>query len=345
MIFLVILVAYTAFYLQRFYNEVETSSIIIAKLGHLVRPLSIDDFFNKDKMQRKRQDMEKMMGYFRNRTVSVEPDLFNETVTDYWIPIQNNKNILARRYFYNDMKDVVYHQHQLLLWFHGGGWTRGSVETDDLLCRRIARESKAVVLSIDYGLAPENPFPGPFFDAYFSFLWARENAALLGIDPNRIVVGGESSGGNLAAAIVSYHLSLESTNPFNGVLLIYPPLAPVSMDVNFTFNGWLTYEIMEVLREVYSNKNPKVRYTYTFSPLLTPVDVLSKYPAKTIVVVAGQDVLATENRLFVEKLRKTGVPVQLHEYNSTIHGFFGRNAFSKYGEDALKKAIMEIFDK
>lgn len=85
----------------------------------------------------------------------------------------------------------------LLIYFHGGGWSRGSLNTHDALCRRIAREGKCIVVSVDYRLAPENPYPAAMQDAHVIYVWCHQNAGLIGADPRRIAVGGDSGGGGV----------------------------------------------------------------------------------------------------------------------------------------------------
>ncbi len=109
----------------------------------------------------------------------------------------------------------------ILVFFHGGGWVIGTLETHDVPCRLIAKRGPAIVVSVDYRLAPEHKFPAAAEDCYAATLWAAENAASLGGDPRKIAVGGDSAGGNLAA-VVSL-MARDRGTPFIGLqILVYP---------------------------------------------------------------------------------------------------------------------------
>ena len=118
----------------------------------------------------------------------------------------------ARLYKPNDDPNLP-----LLVYYHGGGWVLGSVESHDSICRALCMQTPCAVLSVDYRLAPENPFPAPLVDCVTATKWAHDNAAAIGIDPTRIAIGGYSAGGNLAAAIANMQ-----TIPTVYQLLIYP---------------------------------------------------------------------------------------------------------------------------
>ena len=111
----------------------------------------------------------------------------------------------------------------VLVFFHGGGWVVGNVESHDTMCRHIANRAACAVVSVDYRLAPEHRFPAAVEDCYAATAWAAQNAAPLGIDPNRLAVGGDSAGGNLAA-VVSLLARDRGTPRIGYQLLIYPAL-------------------------------------------------------------------------------------------------------------------------
>ncbi|MFO0929648.1 MAG: alpha/beta hydrolase [Gemmataceae bacterium] len=140
-------------------------------------------------------------------------------VRDTWVPVRN-RQIPVRLYVPDDAGLVRAGRRPLLVYYHGGGWSLGSIATYDSLCRGLARLSGAAVLSVDYRLAPEFPFPAGLEDAHLALEWAYRNADLLAVDRDRLVVGGDSAGGNLAT-VVAMRLAKERL-PLRLQLLIYP---------------------------------------------------------------------------------------------------------------------------
>ncbi len=205
----------------------------------------------------------------------------------------------------------------LLVYFHGGGWVVGDLETHDGACRQLASSSGAIVLSVDYRLAPEHPFPAPVDDALAAFRQASARAEELGADPARVAVGGDSAGGHLAA--VTAQLAAADEHPPAFQLLIYPATDAngVSRSRRELGTGFrLTRDDMEWYEESFigdaDRTDPRI------SPLLA-VDLAGSAPA--LVVTAGFDPLRDEGEAYARRLQEAGVPTLLRRHPGYVHGF------------------------
>lgn len=205
------------------------------------------------------------------------------------------------------------------LFFHGGGWVTGSLTSHDGVCRALAARTPCTVLSVEYRLAPENKFPAAVEDAWAAVLWVVENAAALGVDPARVAVAGDSSGGNLAAVVAIR--ARDHRTRLAHQLLIYPV-------TNFDFTThsyrenadgyWLTKEGMrwfwaQYLPSEAAGSNPEA------SPLLAS-DLSGLAPAT--VTTAEYDPLRDEGKAYADRLQAAGVPVTYRCYEGMIHGFY-----------------------
>lgn len=210
----------------------------------------------------------------------------------------------------------------LLMFFHGGGFVLGDLDSHDSLCRDFCAGADCAVLSVDYRLAPENKFPAAPDDCLAATLWAAAHAAEIGIDPARIVVGGDSAGGNLAA-VVTLRVRDEGGPKLCGQLLMYPVTdhfePPTRSYVENGKDYFLTQETMvffwnHYVRDERDSKNPLV------APLKAR-DHSELPPA--LVITAEFDPLRDEGEAYAERLRAAGVPTALTRYDGAIHGFIG----------------------
>lgn len=213
----------------------------------------------------------------------------------------------------------------LTVWFHGGGWVAGSVAHADRPCRALARASGTVVASVEYRRPPETPFPGPLDDAEAATVWLAEHAAELGADPDRVVVGGDSAGGNLAAAVarrVRGRLALARQ------VLVYPALAPPDpvAHPSHARNGegyLLTGADMAWFWRHYLDRDRldgELEIPPDAAPLLA--DELGDL-APASIAVAGFDPLHDEGVAYAGRLRAAGVDTHLQDWPEMIHGFLG----------------------
>jgi len=226
----------------------------------------------------------------------------------------------------------------VLVYFHGGGWVLGSLDTHDAPCRLLAAEAQCVVISVDYGLAPEHPFPSPGLDAIAAYRWVRAHADNLDLDANRIAVGGDSAGGNLAA-VVCQAARDEDFEPPRFALLIYPGLEMARTKPSHrTFaDGYiLTAQHIDWFLDQYVPP-----HTDPEDPRLSPLcvaDVAGLCPAH--VVTAGYDPLRDEGEAYATRLQDAGIDCTQQRYPSMVHGFLNmigavRQARSASVESAL----------
>ena len=203
-----------------------------------------------------------------------------------------------------------------LVFFHGGGWTIGDLDTHDVLCRQLAAGARCAVFSVDYRLAPEDPFPAAAEDAIAATRYIASNPGVLKIDGKRIAVGGDSAGGNLAAVVA---LELKK-HDLAYQLLIYPATDQRCEFDSHSRNGQgylLTSDAIDFFRDCYLPD--QARWTdWRASPLLA-ADHRGVAPA--YVLTAGFDPLLDEGRAYADKLTSAGVRVDYREYSDMVHGF------------------------
>ena len=206
----------------------------------------------------------------------------------------------------------------LLVFFHGGGWVIGDLNSHDGVCRSLANKSGHAVLSVDYRLAPEHKFPAAFDDCAATVKWAFENAKVLGIDNSRMAVGGDSAGGNLAAAV-----ALAEVVPLKFQMLIYPAvdMRMESPSINENANGpILTKSVMAWFVAHYMSSDAD-RAHISASPMLASDEQLKKMPP-AIVITAQFDPLRDEGEAYGKRLVENGVSATITRYNGAFHGFF-----------------------
>jgi len=203
----------------------------------------------------------------------------------------------------------------VVVYFHGGGWTIGSIETHDPVTRRLAHEAGAIVVSVEYRLAPEHPFPAAADDALAAFDWVAANAASIGGDPSKLVVAGDSAGGNLAA-VAAIHARDQGT-PVALQVLIYPSVDQRQEWPSYEENAegpFLTHETMVWFKEQYAAEP----LDWRASPIAA--DDLSNL-APALVVTGQYDPLRDEGKAYAEKLEDAGNEVTYRNYETMPHVF------------------------
>jgi acetyl esterase len=207
----------------------------------------------------------------------------------------------------------------LLMYFHGGGWVIGDLDTHDVVCRQLANGARCAVISVDYRMGPESPFPAAVEDCVAATRWAAAEAAQLRIDPRRIAVGGDSAGGNLATVVAL--TAREAGGPALAFqLLVYPATDQRYGFASVERNGegyLLTRQAMEYFRGHYLPRRQDWD-DWRASPLLAR-SLAGLPPA--LVITAGFDPLVDEGRAYAERLAAEGVQTTYREYPDMVHGF------------------------
>ena len=206
-----------------------------------------------------------------------------------------------------------------MAYFHGGGFIYGDLDTHDAVCRGICASTPCVVVSVDYRLAPEHKFPAAVDDAFAATQWISRNAASLGADAGRVVVAGDSAGGNLAA-VVALMARDGGAPPLAMQVLVYPTVdfaADTASLARFSEGYLLTRRSIEWVRRTYL-RDERDAADWRASPLRAR-DFSNLPPA--YVITAGFDPLLDEGRAYVDRLTLAGVPVTYECFEGQVHGF------------------------
>jgi len=221
----------------------------------------------------------------------------------------------------------------LVVYYHGGGWVVGDLDTHHGTCRFLARQVDACVLAVDYRLAPEHTFPAAADDAVAAFRWAAAEAAAFDCDPARVAVAGDSAGGNLSA-VVSLVTTREGGARPAAQLLIYPATDLLNRHASyrlFADGFFLTAAEMDWYTSHYLPHRDAARDPRA-SPLLAP-DLSGLPPA--VVLTAGFDPLRDEGEAYARRLEEAGVRVWQRRYAGLIHGFANMTSVSRAGRAAM----------
>jgi len=229
-----------------------------------------------------------------------------------------------------------------LIFYHGGGWVMGFLDIYDAALHRLANQSGSVIMSVNYQKAPEHPFPIPFDDCYATLIWAKAHGQELGIDPSRVGVGGDSAGGNLAAAVAVK--ARDEAIALRYQLLVYPCL-----DRDFTTKSYsefatefgLSTQAMKWFWEKYLQGSQ-----HDDNPYAVPMRAESLAGvAPSIVITAQYDPLVSDSENYCEKLKSDGAEVIYREFPGMIHGFFANVAATPSSHLALDFAAEEMASK
>jgi acetyl esterase len=206
-----------------------------------------------------------------------------------------------------------------LVFFHGGGWVIGNLETHDVVCRKLAHEGELIVVSVDYRLAPEHQFPAAVDDAITATKWIAANAIKLGIDPSRLMVGGDSAGGNLAAVVAL--AARDGNGPeIAGQVLIYPATDfsrkhPSHREVETSI--LLTHSVIGWFMNNYMGSADINDWRASPARAKTLAGLPPAY-----VLTAGADPLRDEGDEYAKRLKEAGVDVTYRHFGGQFHGFF-----------------------
>ena len=228
----------------------------------------------------------------------------------------------------------------VLIWLHGGGFVVGSVQIYDSICRLLAKQSDCIVVSVDYRLAPEYKFPAGVEDCFAVLCWLGANAAEIGGDSSRLVVAGDSAGGNLAA--VTAILARDAGGPNIALqVLIYPGTAPYPESAShyeFAEGYFLNRKTIQWFYQHYLRCESD-RGDFRFAPLLTR-HLRSLPPA--LVIVAGYDPLRDEGIEYATRLQAAGNVVDLSNYHTMTHAFFSFSGAVDVSKQAIEQVAMTV---
>lgn len=261
-------------------------------------------------------------------------------VRDEQVPSRNGQPIPVRIYHPKASGPLP-----ILVYYHGGGWLFGNIEAVDRSSRRLADEAKVIVISTQYRLAPEHPYPAAWEDAEDAFGWAVANADRLGGDKSRICVGGDSAGGNLSIAVTTR--TQRAGKPSPACQLLYyaavdnRPVTEMRVDYASARLFWSGFGLdvpftEYVLRRVFPGQQlsqPEI------SPLYA--DNIASMPP-TLVASAGFDPLRDSDRAYAEALKEAGVPTRYLEYSALPHGFLQHTAITKEADRAVSESAREF---
>lgn len=207
----------------------------------------------------------------------------------------------------------------VIVFYHRGGWVFCNVEEADPVCRKLANHLGCIIASVDYRLAPENPFPKPLDDCYDAFLWVSQHIEAFGGNPQKIVVAGESAGGNLAT-VVSIKARDEKGPPIAAQLLLYPVISSTINEQAYQQSAdkfFITQESMQFFWNMYTQNAAAANHPYA-SP--DKVNDLRHLPP-AIMITAEHDPLCVEGELYAKQLQQAGVPTVIDCIPGVIHGF------------------------
>lgn len=233
-----------------------------------------------------------------------------------------------------------------LVYFHGGGFMIGDLGTHDTVCRSLANAARCAVISVDYRMGPENKFPTAVDDCVAATRWVAVHARELRVDADRLAIGGDSAGGNLAT--VTALTARDAGGPkLVFQLLIYPTTTlqhntPSTAELS---EGYvLTYPLMKYFRAAYLN-GPEDQIDWRASPLLAPD--LSRLPP-ALVITAGYDPIRDEGKAYADRLEAAGVETEYMCYEGMIHGFITMGKVLDATRDAIRisaAALSKAFEK
>ena len=224
----------------------------------------------------------------------------------------------------------------VLVFFHGGGWVVGNIESHEAMCRHLANRAECAVVAVDYRMGPEHKFPAAVDDCFAATGWVADNGASLGIDPRRLAVGGDSAGGNLGA-VVSLLARDKGAPRIACQLLIYPATdAAMRHDsiARYAEGYVLTRSTMRWFYDQYL-RIPEDAADWRVSPLLA--SDLAGLPA-AFVLTAGYDPLCDEGDAYAARLAAAGVPVTHRRFPGQVHGFVTNGRVIRAAETALDEA-------
>lgn len=301
-------------------NLSQESKLYVQGFKHVVDKLpegyeAVRELFNSTKTIRSKEDVGQL-----------------EKIEERFIPVDEETNIKVR--IYTPIKDGLL---PILVYFHGGGWVLGDLDACDATCRMISESTGIIVVSVDYRISPEYKYPTPLNDCYEAVKWCSENASKINGDASKIIVGGDSAGGNMATAAAL--MARDQGGPdISAQILVYPNTSFNTDSESYRKfeNGFgLTKELTLWFAEHYV-RNEKDKVDKYAAPLLA--EDLSNLPP-ALVIVAENDVLRDGALDYANRLKREGVKVEYIRKKELVHGFFTNITLF---ENDIKETVSEI---
>ena len=229
----------------------------------------------------------------------------------------------------------------IIIYSHGGSWISGNLDTHDNVCRKLSQNTKAIVISVDYRLAPENHFPAGLNDVYNVLQWTNKNAKSIDGDESHIAIAGDSAGGNLSAAVCL--MAKDKNGPRIACqVLIYPSTNIYELNTkswsDFSNDFNISKEEMEKYISLYVPQKEDRKNPYA-SPLL--VKEFNQLP-DTLVITAEIDPLRDEGEAYDNKLKETGIQTEVIRFNGVTHGFITMDKITDKADDALNQISLYL---
>jgi acetyl esterase len=261
-------------------------------------------------------------------------------VTTKNIDIKTESNDIPVRIYFPSSESNL----PIIIYSHGGSWVSGNVDDYDNIARKLSKYTKAVVVSVNYRLAPEDPFPAAINDVYNILQWVYENGKNINGDPSRISVVGDSAGGNIST-VVSQMARDKDGPKITSQVLIYPSTNIYELNTkswdHFGKEFNLTQENFNKFLSLYVPNKEQRKSSYA-SPLLS--DNLKNLPS-TLIITAELDPLRDEGEAYGEKLKKSGVKVITTRYNGVSHGFVSMDSITQKADKALKEISIFLIEQ
>ncbi|SFI61270.1 MULTISPECIES: alpha/beta hydrolase [Microbacterium] len=230
----------------------------------------------------------------------------------------------------------------VLIYAHGGGWIGGDLDLNDEICRALAADASCAVVSVDYRLAPEHPYPAALDDCWSILTWAHDTAPSWGGDPDCLAVAGSSAGGNLAAALAIR--ARDAGIPLRAQLLMYPVTDGASESASFRdyATGYtLTASQLRFFWRAYANPASQRR-----DPEVSPLHLDTAHGlAPALIITAELDPLRDEGEAYGRLLKESGVPVQISRYRGQLHGFVAMTDITPDARSALAEMAVYLIDR
>lgn len=303
--------------------------LLLFYLNHFVKEMDYLNMTAEEVRQINRRELKKV-----DRLVDFPPTPMFE-VKNQTIPMRDGAQIPIRIYYPSDKKKLP-----VIVFYHGGGFVTRNLDSHDLACRRIAKTNQAVVVSIGYRLAPEYKFPTPVEDCYDATVWVANHVQELGVNGEKLVVMGDSAGGNLATVICILARNLKGPK-IAAQVLIYPTtdarLSQPSID-RFGKGYFLTRKKMQWFLDHYKRDDADI-----MNPLMSPLlekDLSNLPPA--FVTTASFDPLKDEGEAYAKRLKEAGNAVTFKEYKGMVHGFLNLAKITTKGTMGMNQDIQQF---